>query len=597
MDDLLRGELQAWDRAGLRRSLALAEGTDFCTNDYLGLAGDPRVAAAAAEALEAHGTGGRAARLLGGHTAAHAGAESAAARWQGTEAALLFPSGYHANLALVSTLAGPDDLILSDARNHASLIDGARLAPATLEVFRHGDPADLEQRLRHASAFRRRWIVVESVDSMSGALAPLEAYARLAETHDAWLLVDEAHAAGLHGSSGAGRARDLPRTVARTITGGKALGVAGAFVVGARSAIELLVNRGRAFVFTTAPMPALAAALTQAIEIVQAEPELRARPHAAARRLRTLLADHGLDAPGESPIVPVVLGSPEAAVAVAARVQAAGFDVRAVRPPTVPDGESGLRLVCRAGHDDATLAAVAAEIAAACAASPQPPAAPEARTASPLVVVGTDTDVGKTVISALLARDAVRRGLAVRYLKPVQTGDDSDTDTVAALAGLAPDATPPPAVSLALPASVDQAADAAGVRVHAADLLGPVRTHLAASPEATWILETAGGLLVPLNEHQDQADVLRALAAPCVLVARSGLGTLNHTLLTVEAMRRRGLALRAVFLVGPPHAANARTLRGRLGALSLFELPHLERLDHDALDAWLTEHDLEALWR
>ncbi len=293
----------------------------------------------------------------------------------------------------------------------------------------------------------------------------------------------------------------------------------------------------------------------------------------------------------------MTLGGADRAVAVAARVQAAGYDVRAVRPPTVAPGTSGLRIVCRATHDDPTLAAVAAEIAAATAAVPAGEDEADAACATPLVVVGTDTDVGKTVLSALLVRDAQRRGLDAHYLKPVQTGDDADTDTVRSLAGIDDDAAPPPPVQLALPASVDQAAEAEGLRVAAADLLAPTRAHLEDAPDAAWVLETAGGLLVPLNETQTQADVLRALDAPCVLAARSGLGTLNHSLLTVEAMRRRGLRLRALFLVGAPHAANLRTLRGRLAGLPIFELPHFERLDSATLDAWLDAHDLGALWR
>jgi len=594
-DEPVRGALRDWDRAGLRRTLALAEGLDFCTNDYLGLADDPRIRSAAAAALESYGAGSRAARLLGGHTPAHAQAESAAARWQGTQAALLLPSGYHANLALLTTLAGPHDVLLCDARNHASLIDGARLSNATLEIFRHNDPEDLERRLAQARGFEHRWIVVESVYSTNGAHAPLERYAELAATHDAWLLVDEAHAAGLYGGRGAGRAEVLPRVMARTITGGKALGVAGAFVVGSQDVIELLINRGRAFMFTTAPMSAQAAALAQAIAIVEAEPERRRRVHTAATHLRERLAQHGIEAPGESPIVPIPIGTPAAAVRAAKQLKAAGYDVRTVRPPTVPDGESGLRLVCHLDHDEATLTALAAEIASALGA--QPTCATPARTALPLVVAGTDTDVGKTVVSALLARDAARRGFDVRYCKPIQTGPDSDTLTVRALAGLSEAATPPPGVALELAASVDQAAEAEGTSVTTADVLAPLRAHLAAAPDAHWIVETAGGLLVPLNEREDQADILRALAAPLVLVARTGLGTLNHTLLTIEALRRRGLSLRALFLVGERHSANTQTLTKRLGALPLFHVPPFRPLGSAILDTWLDGHDLEMLWR
>jgi 8-amino-7-oxononanoate synthase len=596
LDTLLAAELEPWDAAGLRRRLAPPGGLDLCTNDYLGLARDPRLVRAARAALEAHGCGSRAARLLGGQHEAHARAEAAAAAWQGSEAALLFPSGYHANLALVSTLAGAGDLVLSDARNHASLVDGARLAPATVEVFRHDDPVDLARRLAHAPAFRRRWIVVESVNSTDGSLAPLEAYARLAAEYDAWLLVDEAHAAGLYGPRGAGRAAELERVAARTVTGGKALGAAGAFVVGGRPAVELLLNRGRTFVFTTAPMPVLAAALEAAVAIVQAEPGRRARAHAAAAGLRAALARAGVrTAAGASPIVSVPLGTPERALGVAGALQAAGYDVRAVRPPTVPEGESALRLVCHADHDPALGEAVAAEVAAALGADLAPVARP--RAATPLIVAGTDTDVGKTVVSALLVRDALRRGLAARYLKPLQTGSDDDTRRVRALTGLDEAAAPPPCVALARPASVDQAAHAEGRRVDLEAVRARVRAHLEAEPDACWVLETAGGLLVPLNEREDQADLLRALDAPVVLVARSGLGTLNHTLLSVEALRRRGLALRALVLVGPPHPDNESTLRARLGALPVHALPPLEPLDAAALDGWLAGRDLGALWR
>ena len=213
------------------------------------------------------------------------------------------------------------------------------------------------------------------------------------------------------------------------------------------------------------------------------------------------------------------------------------------------------------------------------------------------MIVGTDTGVGKTVVAALLARDACRRGERVRYLKPVQTGTDDDTATVRALTALDAAHAPAPLWWFGRPASIDQAAAAEGRTLSAADVLAGVRGVTAADPQARTIIETAGGLLVPLDETTDQSHIVRALGAPCVLVARSGLGTLNHTLLTVEALRRRGIALRALFLVGPRHAQNVGTLRGRLGSLPLYELEPFAELAPATLDAWLAVNDLTAVWR
>jgi len=421
----------------------------------------------------------------------------------------------------------------------------------------------------------------------------------LAVRHDAWLIVDEAHAAGLYGPHGEGRCTDTgvrERVVARTVTGGKALGVAGAFVAGSAEVCQLLLQRGRTFVFTTAAPPGPTAALLEAVRLVQAEPERRRRVHEAAAHLRKQLTSLRVACPGDSPIVPVPIGDPAAAVAIATEIQAAGFDVRAVRPPTVPEGESCLRVVCHADHRTEQVGALAACIASAIRrrmppTTPRPPPTP-----TPLVVLGTDTDVGKTVVSALLCRAALQAGRDVRYLKPLQMGTDSDTEVVRALAGLTPAASPDPVVSLPLPASVDQAAAAAGVRVTTQDVLARTQARLRTAPDSCWVLETAGGVLVPLNEREDQADLVTALAAPVVLVARSGLGTLNHARLTVEALRRRGIAIRALFLVGPTHEANERTLRAHIHGPEQFRVPVFDPLEAGALDAWIGENDLAGLW-
>ena len=589
----LHAELKEWESAGLRRRLAVPDGIDFTSNDYLALSRDPRLADAAREALVRWGVGAPAARLLRGHLPPHEAAERTAAAWCGDEAALLFPSGWQANQALLTTLAGAGDLICSDARNHASLIDGCRLSRARVAVFAHNDMEHLGQVLRDGRGARRRFVVVESVYSMDGDRAPLHELVELASQHDAWLLVDEAHAAGL-----------FPffrheRLAARSFTGGKALGVAGGFVAGTRTLVDSLVDRGRSFVFTTAVPPPVAAALAKAMEVVQAEPDRARRALQAAEDLRRALASRGVAAGGQSPIVPVVIGTEPSTLAAADRVRASGFDVRAVRPPTVPPGSSRLRIVCHADHTPEQLTALADAVAGACRdlretrESARRESRPTTQGAEVLVVAGTDTDVGKTVVSALLARAARQAGRACRYWKPVQTGSDSDTETVRRLAAVeAPD----PGVALPLPASVDQAAEDAGVEVRAGDLLRLAREKLRAEPETRWIWECAGGLRVPLNEREDQADFLSALGAPLVLVARSGLGTLNATLLTLEAARSRRLAVRALFLVGEAHAANERTLKRRLPELPIFSLPRFETLDGATLDAWLAHCPLDGLF-
>ncbi len=595
LQEQLEAELATWQDAGLRRHLALPDGVDFTSNNYLALATDPRLVEAAREALERDGVGAAAARLLRGHLEVHQRAEAAAANWLGTEAALLFVSGWQANQAVLTTFAGAGDVIFSDALNHASLIDGARLSKASVEIFAHNDLADLSRRLARHTGARRRLVVVESIYSMDGDLAPLDELVALAERYDAHLYIDHAHGAGVF----EGRFVDSPRALGQMVTGGKALGVGGAFVCASEVAIDLLVNRGRAFVFTTAVPPATAAALRRAIELIQAEPARRERVHHLAALLRRRLQDGGVDAPGKSPIVPVLLGSADRAMAIAEQVRHSGYDVRAVRPPTVPAGTSRLRIVVHADHDEAQIEGLAKAVCAAVgehadevvaqAATPVRPA--------PLVVCGTDTGVGKTVVSAVLVRALLRADRPVRYLKPVQTGEDSDTVAVTELAGLPEAAVCAPVVELPLPASVDQAAEHAGMEVCVDQVERGVSAHLDAAPEATWVLECAGGLRVPYNEREDQADLLQRLNAPVVLVARSGLGTLNHTLLTLDGLSARKLEVVALFLVGPPHPANLETLRRRLGSLAIFELDHLDPLTPAAVDDWLAAHRLEDLLR
>jgi len=389
LDGTLSQELAALEQAGLRRTLralhgragaSVADGDrvlcDFSSNDYLGLASDPRLADAATAALRTAGTGAAAARLIAGHHELHQALEQALARFTGTEAALLFPSGYMANVGAIPALVGRGDAIYSDLLNHASLIDGCRLSRADLHVLPHADVGALERTLeRQRGRYRRRLIVVEGIYSMGGDLYPLDALVAIARRHEAWIYLDDAHGMGVLGSSGRGSGdlwgvADAIDVVMGTL--GKACGVAGAFVAGSRSLVDLLTNRARAFVYTTGSPPALAAAALAALEIVAQEPERRARLRANARRLRAGLAARGrpADGPEDGHIVPVVIGASEATMRVGAALEAAGFLVGAIRPPTVPEGTARLRITVSAAHDDHAIDALLAALDAAVSSHP-----------------------------------------------------------------------------------------------------------------------------------------------------------------------------------------------------------------------------------
>ncbi len=605
LDRELAAELEQRAELGLRRDARLpgtTSGVDLGSNDVLGLARDARVIAGARAALEEFGAGGRASRLLGGGSPLHERAEATVAEWLGAEAALLFPSGYQANLGLLGALVTRGDALFSDARNHASLIDAARLARAQVFVHAHLDLAELERQLARARPARRRLVVTEGVFSMDGDAAPLAELDELCRRHDAWLVVDEAHSGGLLGPEGAGAwaALDAPagsRLAARLVTGGKALGVGGAFVVGSRVLREQLVNHARSFLFTTAPPPALAGGLLAAVAACrQAEAE---RAH--VRGLATELARR-LDLPAPAgAIVPFPARSPEQALALAQRLQARGLFVPAVRPPTVPPDGSRLRIVLHAFNRSSEIDELARALdgprsrpavgASAVAASTEAPG-------TALFVLGTDTGVGKTVVSALLLRAARARGRAA-YWKPVQTGAESDREVVRALAEASEHECLPNAWHFPLAASPHEAAAQAGQTIEPRRVSEGLRGLLRTLSGTRVVVELAGGLLVPYRSEPElvtQADWLASARAPLVLVARAGLGTLNHTLLTLEALRARHLEPRALFLVGPPHASNRRTLERVAGVPRIHELEPLEPLEPAALARWLETHDLDELF-
>jgi 8-amino-7-oxononanoate synthase len=316
----------------------------FASNDYLGLTHHPRVVAAAHAALDRWGVGSGASRLIVGSRPLHAELEAELASWKGTEAALLFPTGFAANLGVLATLAGPDVTILSDELNHASIVDGARLARADVRVYRHGDLDHLAKLLVDVTAAGGGPVIVvtDSAFSMDGDVVGVAALVDTCADHDALVVLDEAHAVlGPRVDLAAAAARGV--TVVRVGTLSKALGSLGGFVAGPRRYVDLLRNRARPFIFTTAPTPADVAAALAAVRVVRsAEGEaLVARLRAHVERLR----------PGHpTPIVPVVLGEEAAALAAADDLLAQGLLVPAIRPPTVPVGSSRLRVALSAAH-------------------------------------------------------------------------------------------------------------------------------------------------------------------------------------------------------------------------------------------------------
>lgn len=364
-------DLNTLDAAGLRRRRRIlesaqtphlrAEGRDwlsFCSNDYLGLAAHPDLVAAVTSAAAQFGVGGGAAHLVSGHHALHQQLEDGLAAFMGRPC-LLFAGGFAANTGILPALVGRDDVILADKLVHASLIDGAQLSRATLRRFRHNDLAHLEQLLQ-AAAGKRCLIVVDGVFSMDGDVAPLPQILALAERYDAWVYVDDAHGFGVLGAQGRGSLEHFGLSSQRIIhlcTLGKAAGVAGAAVFAEQSVIDWLLQSARSYVFSTSSPPLLAAALSAALRLIQTEPQRRQSLQALISQLRQGCADLPwalLDSP--TAIQPLIIGSNQAALAVAAALAERGIWVPAIRPPTVPVGTARLRITLTASHsaDDVT---------------------------------------------------------------------------------------------------------------------------------------------------------------------------------------------------------------------------------------------------
>ncbi len=370
------------ERLGLRRRLRMVSGPQgprvlldnepvllLCSNNYLGLADHPQVREAAADAAMTFGVGAGASRLVSGTMSIHRELEQRLAAFEGSEACLLFGSGYLANLGTIGALAGPGDTIFSDELNHASIIDGCRASRAEVIVYRHLDTDHLECCLRERGGKGRRVIVSDSVFSMDGDVAPLARIVELAHAYDARTIVDEAHATGALGDGGRGAVAQagLQGKIDVLIgTLGKALGSYGAYACASEEIVRLLVNTARTLIFSTAPSPPSVAGALAALELLEAEPERVSHLHEAARTLRGALAERGFAVQrSDMHIVPLVVGDSKAATALCQAALERGVFAQAIRPPTVPDGTSRLRIAVMASHTATELCDAAKSLAEA----------------------------------------------------------------------------------------------------------------------------------------------------------------------------------------------------------------------------------------
>ena len=536
-EEWLASESAARDAAGLQRTLRprAAEGatTDLAGNDYLGLSRDPAVVEAAAAAARRWGAGAGASRLVTGTLELHAQLERELAAYLGQPAALVFSTGYHANLAAVAALGGRDALVVSDAHVHASLVDAVRLSKADVEIVPHHDVAAVESSAGRGGRHAVRWCWSSRSTPCSATRRRWSALAAVCERYDALLVVDEAHGLGVRGP---GLVRELGLAglphVLVTATLSKALGSQGGAVLGPQAVVDHLVNRARPFVFDTGLAPAAAGAALEALRQLRARPELS---DVVRRRMTDLAAALGV-APAAGAVLSVPMPSPLVALAAQATALAQGVTVGCFRPPSVPDGISRLRITVSAGIPEADWARAVDVLVAVV----------KEHAVRVLVVTGTSTGVGKTVATAALAATATGSVLVV---KPVQTGaldGDSDAREVARLTGVEAEEW----TTLDEPLAPDTAARRQGVDVPA---VASYAARIAVLTQDTVIVEGAGGLLVRLDAGGgtllDLASLLAGVAeVEVVVVVAAGLGTLNHTELTVDALRARGLTVRGLVI-------------------------------------------------
>lgn len=347
MKEFLKEELGKIEKAGLYRRVRTPEPgmLNFSTNNYLSLAGDPRVKAAAAEAAVKYGSGGTASRLIAGTMEIHSALEAELASFKRAEAALVFPSGFQTNVGVIPALMGEGDCVVMDKLNHASLWDAAKLSKARVFVYEHRDTDSLEKILARAREYKRKLVVTDSLFSMDGDLAPLKTITALAKAHGAWTMIDEAHALGIF--------EDEPGVDIVMGTLSKSLGSQGGFVCGPKELIDFLVNRSRSFIYTTALAPACAGAALEALRIIRKEPQRGKALLDKAAGLRSRLKAKGFDTgASESQIIPVMTGGVEPTLALSEKLLSKGIFVPAIRPPTVPEGACRLRISLAYEHSD-----------------------------------------------------------------------------------------------------------------------------------------------------------------------------------------------------------------------------------------------------
>jgi 8-amino-7-oxononanoate synthase len=366
-DSWIQAELDCLHKAGHRRFLravmtaptgrVVLDGREVITlgsNNYLGLSTHPKVIEAAADAVREYGTGASGSRLLTGNIQLYNNLEAKIAEVKGTEATLVFSSGYLANIGAIPVLAGDGDLILSDALNHASIIDGCRLSKARTQIYRHRDIDHLESLLTQSATFGRKLIVTDGVFSMDGDIAPLPEICDLAERYNAMVMVDDAHSFGVLGKSGGGTVEHFGlenQDIIQMGTLSKAIGGLGGYVAGSRMLIDLLINRARSFIFSTGLPPATLAAASAAIDAMCSTPELRRRLFSNTRHLTTALSEAGFQLlPSKTQILPLIVGSAEVTSKFAEMLLDYGVYAPAVRPPTVPEGTGRLRISAMATH-------------------------------------------------------------------------------------------------------------------------------------------------------------------------------------------------------------------------------------------------------
>jgi 8-amino-7-oxononanoate synthase len=595
----------------------------FCSNDYLGLACHPSLLKAAATTLEASGVGASSSRLISGTNPVHSRLEGAIASLVGAPAALIFPTGYQANLGLLTSLAGPPDLIVADRAVHASIVDASRLSRAKLAVYPHLDVEEAARHLRRLGPkARRRFLITESLFSMDGDIAPLPDLSAIAEQHRAFFIVDEAHAIGIFGPRGSGLCQQLdvhPDALVGTF--GKAMGASGAFVAGSQTLRDHLVNHARSFIFTTALPPPIAAAALEAVSIVSSHEGdlLRARLSASVEQIRTALSLTPAAPP--TPIIPLIYGTDQAAIAASGLLRRHGLLVPAIRPPTVRPGTSRLRVSLSAAHGAEQLKRLTecvrqappltgtpsrplAELSVPSSSPPPPPPETPHPALRGLTILGTDTSVGKSTVAIALIHLLTARGHSPVPFKPVETGATGVATDTSRLQEAASRHFPTAVVcpnSFPQPVAPAAAAAAAGIRLSPAALLAAARS--AAALGTHLVVETAGGLLTPYAPAFTSADLAGQLSLPVLLVARNALGTINHTALAISEIRRRSLPFVGYLLVNttaissPDQATNATLLQELTGTAPLGTLPHLQSATPAALAAALAAAaDLSSLF-